>query len=181
MVGFTSLSTQPQVIEGTDDDDNLFVFNFGDTEVNSGAGNDRITSFLSSNDTINAGAGNDFIEAGAGDDVIDAGSGRDIVFGGAGADTVVFSQAGAGVAGPDLTQIVDFSDEDVLLFEAGVNGVNSFGDIDTNGDGFLNGDDDNILEVSDGTGIVIITGDDQLVLANIDGVPEITADNFLIV
>lgn len=181
MIGFTPFTKEPQVIEGTDGDDTLFVFTFGDNEVNAGAGNDFISSRLSSNDTINAGAGDDFIEAGAGDDVIDAGSGRDIIFGGAGADTFVFSQEGAGSAGPDLTQIGDFSDEDILLFEAGVNGVNSFGDLDTNGDGVLNGDDDNILGDADGIGLVIVTGDDQLVIANLDGLPEITADNFLVV
>lgn len=185
MIGFTPFSTAPQVIEGTEENDTLFVFTFGDTEVNAGAGNDFISSRLNSNDTINAGAGDDFIEAGDGDDVIDAGSGVDIVFGGSGADTFVFSQEGAGSAGPDLTQIGDFSDEDVLLFEAGVNGVNSFGDLDTNGDGVLNGEDQNILEVDDGTAIVIVTGEgsdaDQLVIANLDGIPELTADNFLIV
>ncbi len=185
MLPFSPFSTEPQLIEGTDDADTLFVFTFGDNIVNSGAGNDTINSRLTSNDTINAGSGDDTIFAGAGEDVIDAGSGTDVVFGGFGADTFVFSQDGLDGDNQDgrtVTQIGDFAEDDVIQYQAGVNGINSFADLDSNGDGVLNDEDDNVYDLG-GVGVSIIIGDDsdEIILAGLDGIPELTADNFLIV
>ena len=59
----------------------------GNDTITTGAGNDTITT-AAGNDTVTAGSGNDTITAGAGDDTVTSDDGDDTVKGGAGPDTL---------------------------------------------------------------------------------------------
>lgn len=63
-----------------------------DLTVDGGAGADRITTGAG-NDSISAGSGDDIITAGAGDDVVKAGAGSDSIDGGAGHDVLDLTEA----------------------------------------------------------------------------------------
>ena len=174
---FPAPSTGPAVFDGTDGNDRINVFEFDASEVNSGAGNDFIRSFFASDDVINAGAGRDTIFAGGGDDVINAGTGFDQVAGGSGSDTFVFTEEFFAAGSSNLTVIGDFSAEDQLdLTGLGPNA--SFADLDSNGDGVLNSNDDNVRD--DGTTHVFLSFDgNEILLDNLNGLPELTEDLFL--
>lgn len=177
---FPAPSAGPTVINGTDDNDRINVFEFDASEVNAGAGDDFIQSFFQSDDVINAGAGRDFISAGGGDDVINAGTGVDQVLGGSGQDEFVFTadffEATEGVR--NLTQIGDFSADDLINL-TGLGPDASFADLDTNGDGVIGAGDDNVEVGPDGGHVSLFFGANEILIGNIDGVPELTEEYFL--
>jgi len=101
--GFTLGTLFDDVIEGSDEIDQIFA----------SVGNDIITGG-GSGDTLAAGAGNDTLDGGAGDDTLDGGTGNDVLLGGLGGDTFLFKPFSA--PGQDI--IADFNAlEDRFLFD----------------------------------------------------------------
>ena len=110
-------------------------------------GNDRLFGHDGDDDLFGE-TGNDVLNGGAGEDWLRGGEGDNELTGGTGADTFVFDASALASAAGDVTTITDFAhQEDVLRFlnAEGANGamIDSVSDLDTNGDGFITGADDN--------------------------------------
>jgi Ca2+-binding RTX toxin-like protein len=107
-------------------------------------------------DLITGGAGQDFLSGGAGSDILDGGLEDDLLLGGADADRFKFS-------GTDFGDNVigDWEREDILLLDevqlADGTPVTEVGQIDSNADGLLNGDDDS-FDVVDGDLVMTLEG-----------------------
>jgi Ca2+-binding RTX toxin-like protein len=93
----SSLSTlmQRAEITGTDGDDVLdfshsYSYLSSNPSINGGAGNDVIYGFYYGDNKLNGGAGNDYIQGGDYNDVINGGSGNDTLIVSSGSDTYLF-------------------------------------------------------------------------------------------
>ena len=82
-----TIVSSARVINGTSDDDVIFVSGSRSHVINSGAGNDVICGSVG-NDRIDSGLGDDYVLAGAGKDTIRGGAGNDTISGGAGNDKI---------------------------------------------------------------------------------------------
>ena len=157
-----------------------------------GAGNDTLSGGTADeiligaqgDDSIGGGGGNDVLKGALGNDTLDGGAGSDTMIGGAGDDVFVFDQASIG-SEIQLDRISDFErGEDVIELRGFGPGLD-FASLDTNGDGKLDTNDDQIksgadgpisaltgaltIDLSDGTGTSINLG--------INGVTHLTEDD----
>ena len=156
-----------------------------------GAGNDTLSGGTADEILIGAqgddsigGGGNDVLKGALGNDTLDGGAGSDTMIGGAGDDVFVFDQASIG-SEIQLDRISDFErGEDVIELRGFGPGLD-FASLDTNGDGKLDTNDDQIksgadgpisaltgaltIDLSDGTGTSINLG--------INGVTHLTEDD----
>lgn len=124
-------------LSGGDEDDRL-MGGLGDDILMGDDGRDTLEGGAG-NDTLDGGAGRDRLDGGTGDDVLIAGTGEADLAGGEDADTFVFDFA----ANLDAARIRDLNvDEGDVIVMTGFAGVlDSFDDLDTNGNGVLdNGD-----------------------------------------
>ncbi|MEM6566393.1 MAG: right-handed parallel beta-helix repeat-containing protein [Pseudomonadota bacterium] len=118
----------------------------GDDVLSGGAGNDKLSGGKGA-DTMFGGAGNDKLKGNRGNDVLEGGAGDDTLKGGTGADQFVFRRDDAG--GENV--VLDFnSDENDLLV---LDGFGTFADLDSNGDGVINGKDDYVTKTKEGLDI----------------------------
>ncbi|MEM7762257.1 MAG: calcium-binding protein, partial [Cyanobacteria bacterium P01_A01_bin.40] len=142
-------------LQGTNESDRIFGLD----------GTDFIQG-LDGDDLIDGGSGGDRLLGGAGDDTITDGSGNDIVFGNEGDDIFIASNAGddlfSGGAGKDIyvydlnanadgferARIIDFEPEqDLIAFRPLVSDMATlaeFADLDTDGSGVLDSEDERI-------------------------------------
>ncbi|MBL28844.1 MAG: hypothetical protein CMM50_14980 [Rhodospirillaceae bacterium] len=108
------------------------------------------------------------IAGGSRSDTIIGSSGDDVLKGGGGKDTFVFE----GATGED--RIVDFGvGKDIVDIREAADGIQSFADLDTDGDGVLDGDDLPVSIVNDGTTIDLSLG-----TLHIDGRTDLDAGDF---
>lgn len=165
------------VLRGQGDDDQLFGGQ-GNDSLNGGAGNDVIHGGTN-NDRLNGGSGNDQLFGDDGIDNLDGGAGTDILSGGAGfdnltggADSDIFLAQGNDIG---IEAIRDFTNGEDFLQLAGVtarngNVIANFDVLDTNGNGFLDGGDQDIVEAGgDSVLRIYLANDAQIRLFGIQG------------
>lgn len=127
--------------------------NGGDDTIDGDAGDDTIDGGAD-DDSIDGGSGDDNILGGTGSDTIDGGDGADVLDGGAGDDDLIVGagDVAAGGSGDDEFTIDPTGvDGDVIAIDGGTDGT------DNNPDDTANGDDGDILDLSDATTGVDIT------------------------
>ena len=158
--------------------------NAGDDFIDGGDDRDRVYGGLG-NDTLSDGAGNGRLFGGAGDDIFFSSSGDDVFRGDAGRDTYVYDlNADAGFI--DRDSIVDFEPgEDKIAFRLVVDdpqSLDSFDDLDTNGSGTLDNDDERI-EIIDNSTVIDFSnlfgrsdGSDTIA---VEGIVDLNNDSFL--
>jgi len=117
----------------------------GDDKMYGGAGDDRLRGGKGA-DRLEGGDGNDEIRGGDGNDLILGGAGNDTLEGGKGADAFVFT-AGEG-GDQDLIKGFETGKDVIVLLDFGAS-LDSFGDLDTNGNGVLD-DGDALVSISSG-------------------------------
>jgi Ca2+-binding RTX toxin-like protein len=120
-------SSTPNVINGTDGNDNL-TGTSGNDIINSLEGDDVLTG-LQGSDVLNGGDGNDILYGGKGSDTLNGGLGNDNLVGGAGNDVFVLG-AGLGVDtisdfgnGQDTIQLINGLTFGQLSISPGTNGT----------------------------------------------------------
>jgi len=164
----TTISSEE--IIGTDDSDRLDGTSVDD-KIRGLAGDDFIRG-LQGNDSIYGDGGNDHLNGNAGDDLIDGGEGRDRIYGGIGDDTLSGSAGNdylLGGAGNDiyvynLNADEGFIDRDLIRnFKPGEDKIafssiandpqflDSFDDLDTNGSGVLDSNDERVQIIGHST------------------------------
>jgi Ca2+-binding RTX toxin-like protein len=169
----------------------------GNDTVNGGSGNDTLFGGSGADDLMGGrgsdqlfgGSGRDDLSGGSGNDLLNGGSGRDELSGGAGYDTFVFDTK---LGSSNVDTITDFnSDRDQIqlspfvfstLFPVGL-ASNQF----VSGDGMTEGQDRNDRIIYDtSTGNLYYDPDgsgsqDAVRFAVLDGAPELSSEDFLIV
>ncbi|HEY9805890.1 MAG TPA: hypothetical protein V6D04_04940, partial [Candidatus Obscuribacterales bacterium] len=120
-------SSTPNVINGTDGNDNL-TGTSGNDIINGVEGDDVLTG-LRANDVLNGGDGNDILYGGKGSDTLNGGLGNDNLVGGVGKDVFVLG-AGLGVDtisdfgnGQDTIQLINGLTFGQLSISPGTNGT----------------------------------------------------------
>jgi hypothetical protein len=188
-------------IRGLDGDD-LILGLKGNDRLYGDAGNDRLLG-NGGDDVLYGGDGDDWIFGGAGVDTIEDGVGNDIVFGGADGDIFLAANSGddlfRGGSGSDLyvydfntdagsfdrDRVHDFRQwEDKIALRSVVDGYefNSFDDLDTNGSGTLESDDERVQILGHSTVIDFSdvfgrdSGSDTITLV---GASSLNSDNFI--
>jgi hypothetical protein len=155
-------------------DNNTFTFDatkVQSIEVDLGAGDDRLDSFINLPTTVRAGAGNDFVQTGAAADIVFGGDGHDQLFGGDGPDQLL------GEGGNDL--LVGEGGNDTLIGGEGADLI-----MGGSGNDFLHGGDnatanrlygqlDNDTITSISRGDVVDGGDDRDTLNILAGTAEV--------
>lgn len=169
----------------------------GDDTVNGGAGNDTLFGG-SGNDTLNGGSlsdqlnggsGRDSLSGGSGDDFLNGGTGRDILKGGSGWDTFVFDTK---LSSSNVDTIKDFNvEQDNFMLSSAVFHNIWLGDLqDRNfyaAAGATEGHDKSDRIIYDtNTGNLYYDPDgsgsqDAVRFAVVNGAPELTAQDFIIV
>ena len=159
-----------EVLIGTDNNDLIYMWAGDDTAYGEG-GNDRIYGDAGI-DRLYGGDGNDFISGGDSGDLIDGGAGNDELWG---------DSSGTAAAGVD--QIIGGDGNDVIHGGVGIDKLSGgagddviFGDGDTDafthgGDGndYIDGGSDGDLLWGDGGNDLIVGGDNQDIVAGLDG------------
>jgi Ca2+-binding RTX toxin-like protein len=158
-------------LDGGDGSD-LLIGNHGDDVLNGGEGKDTLKG-SERNDELNGEGGKDKLFGGDGEDTLDGGTGNDTLRGGPGDDTFLFS----GANGTD--EIKDFDQGANTIEISGYGGaLDTFGDLDTNGNNVLDNGDANVV-VAGGDTIIDLGG----IVANagaiiVEGVTGLDAGDF---
>ena len=120
-------SSTPNVINGTDGNDNLTGTSSND--IINGLGGDDVLTGLRGNDVLNGDDGNDILYGGKGSDTLNGGLGNDTLVGGLGNDVFVLG-AGLGVDtisdfgnGQDTIQLINGLTFGQLSIYPGINGT----------------------------------------------------------
>lgn len=119
-----------------------FVFGGADDDIIFGSASPESEAILnggSGNDFVKSREGNDVVNGGPGDDAVIGGVGFDKLIGGSGNDLFVFDDTNVA---DDIDVILDFKrGEDQFEFYGFGEVLNEFDDLDSNGDGVLDGRD----------------------------------------
>lgn len=126
-------------------------------ELEASRGADKILGSTSA-ETVRAFGGNDIVRLSGGDDTLFVGGGRDRVYLGNGRDNLVVStQDGADLTGFTKCEVFDFKTGQDRLSLNFINVEPDNEDVDTNGNGFLDGGDEHV-SVANGTMTVDFNG-----------------------
>ncbi len=128
----------------------------GDDELNGGDDNDRLSG-SSGDDDLNGDAGDDTLNGGTGEDDLDGGTGNDCLIGGSGADNFIFGKS--------------FGDDEIKDFNRGIDKITISGieDLDSNDDGVVDKNDDNVDTTGGWIGKLVITVDGNTITINGSG------------
>ncbi len=128
----------------------------GDDVVNGGDDNDRLAG-NSGDDELNGDAGNDSLNGGTGMDTLNGGTGNDHLNGGSGPDTFIFE----GSFGDDKIKDFDRNTDKIII----VGGT----DLDSNDDGVVDKNDDNVDTTGGWLADLVITVDGNTITINGSG------------
>lgn len=156
----------PDIIEGTSEDDTLSssVDGTSDERLYGHEGDDTIDGG-DGNDLIRGGSGNDTLNGGDGNDILIDGNGADTFNGGAGDDWIVISDSTSflSIDGGTGIDTLFLSGSDMTLDLSGISGtaVSSIEKIDLEGSGnnALIVDYSDLLDLSESSDILYVTGD----------------------
>jgi Ca2+-binding RTX toxin-like protein len=131
-------------VDGRGGRDNLFGQRGNDT-LEGGRGDDTLLGGVG-DDQLRGQENDDRLIGGTGDDTLSGGTGDDVLTGGRGTDQFNFNVNNTSAAGQDTITDFDERTEFINLGDFG-----SFNDLDTNGDGKLNNQDDFVTKSGDTT------------------------------